>query len=275
MRSSAVAMADEARPVVWMRAVRDAAPRFTTSRLTVLLCLALRMHKSGVGFASARILGEDASVAERTARRATDEACSRGYLNRTRRGHRLGNGSAIASEWKLIVPGEATPQPDTGVRLSETSTGQSEHLNRTGATPQPDTGVRPRGPLQEVFSKQPREVQIVIDKTDADEDEAIAVVDLIRRERAPHNLPGLVDAIARSEELAKWLERVRAERVKVARSNAIAAAKKAPPCEHLVPGGDALHPDSNEPFCVDCRVAFRRARLTAQVHKPSPKEKSR
>jgi hypothetical protein len=139
-----------------MRAVRDADPKFTSSRQAVLLCLGLRMDKYGRGFASARTLGVDAGVTERTARRATDEATGRGFLNRTRRGHRLGNGTALASEWKLNLPGEPDPQPDTGVRLSETSdvsTGHQDHLNRTEEHSQPDTGVHPRGLQQEVFNK--------------------------------------------------------------------------------------------------------------------------
>lgn len=128
------------KPVVWMRAVRDHTPKppANSARFSVLWGLALRMDSTGQGFASARQIADDVVLHERTVRRHLTWASEAGYLIRTRRGHRLGSGQAVASEYQLS-------QPDTGVRLSDTSTGQTADLNRTATRPQPDTGARPRG----------------------------------------------------------------------------------------------------------------------------------
>jgi hypothetical protein len=94
------------KPLVWMRLVRDADPRFRGKRLPVLWALALRMGPNGQGFASHRVLAVDADVSEHTARRSTREARDRGYLDQTRRGGRRGTGVVMASEWALIEPSQ-------------------------------------------------------------------------------------------------------------------------------------------------------------------------
>lgn len=137
------------RPLIWMRALRDDS-RCTATRLTVLCMLALRMRADGTGYASAQKLADDSRVNERTARRAVEWARWESYLNRTRRGHRLGNGQTVASEYALTLPVDNSSQPDTGDQLKDTSTGHTDGLNRTQQEPQPDTGVRPRGSPQEV-----------------------------------------------------------------------------------------------------------------------------
>lgn len=136
------------RPLEWMRAVRDYTPKppANSSRHSVLWALALRMGATGEGFASARQLADDIVVNERTIRRHITWGMDTGFLNRTRRGHRQGDGRPIASEYRLS-------QPDMGDRLSgaegsaeasrcdsredistgqtEFSTGQTGLLNRT------------------------------------------------------------------------------------------------------------------------------------------------
>jgi hypothetical protein len=94
------------KPLLWMRAIRDAEPGFRGKRLPVLWALALRMGPNGQGFASHHVLAVDADVSEHTARRSTREARDRGYLDQTRRGGRRGTGVVMASEWALIEPSQ-------------------------------------------------------------------------------------------------------------------------------------------------------------------------
>ena len=96
------------KPLLWMRAVRDAEPRFRGKRLPVLWALALRMSPNGQGFASHRVLATDADVSEHTAKRATREAHDRGYLDQTKRGGRRGTGVVVASEWALAEPSQSS-----------------------------------------------------------------------------------------------------------------------------------------------------------------------
>lgn len=251
----------DARPVPWMRAIRDAVPRFTTSRLAVLLCLGLRMNADGTGFASARQLGSDARVDERTARRATDEARGRGYLNRTRRGHRLGNDVGLASEWKLTLPVDNLAQPGTGARLSEFSTGQGCHLNRTETPSQPDTGVRPRGLYSGGLSAgaRGRAEQTIKERTGATDEEAAAVAAAFARDRPDiRNLAAVLPSLA-DDEIAKKLTDVRTECHRKAVAAWLNWARQQPPCRHGDPGGTELHPTSGEPLCPQCRAIHRAA----------------
>lgn len=213
------------RPLAWMRAVRDAVPRFTRTRREVLLMLGLRMSANGTGFASGRQLGADADVGERTAERATADARRRGYLNRTRRGHRLGNGTVIASEWELTMPVDNSTQPDTrdGLTASQPdsrdiSTRQNERLNPTpiggpgGLHPEVLQQERPAGP-----------VDIATRATGASAEEAAAVVDLIQTEKDPDNLTAFVSHLAAAGELPDWLDRVRDERDRAQRAEKLRA----------------------------------------------------
>lgn len=141
------------RPLVWMRAVRDARPKATVDRLAVLWALALRMRADGAGYASVRTLADDVAVCERTARRATDWARECDYLNRTRRGHRLGDGRVVASEWQLTVPVEAESQPDPRDGLSESQPDNAESQpDPNGISTGPESTTKrssPRGNHQE------------------------------------------------------------------------------------------------------------------------------
>ena len=145
-------------PLEWMRAVRDS-DAFTAGTLNVLLMLGLRMRRDGTGFASQPQLAEDAGVSERTARRALREARDAGFVTQTRRGHRVTDGTTLASEYRLEIP----TQPDTRDRLGEAPTGHPRPVgnrsqqdisepNRPSVSTQPVTGVRPRGLHPEVLS---------------------------------------------------------------------------------------------------------------------------
>lgn len=139
------------KPLLWMRAIRDAKP--TTARGYVLLCLALRMNADGFGYASTRQLADDAEVSFSTVERATRWAREREFLERTRKGSRRGDGKALASEWLLTVPVDRSSQPVTGDGFTTTEAVTGDGLSDsqpvtsdsqpvTGAS-QPVTGVTP------------------------------------------------------------------------------------------------------------------------------------
>lgn len=139
--------------MVWMRAVRDYTPKppANSSRYGVLWALALRLDATGQGYASQRQLAGDVVVNERTVRRHLDWARTAGYLVQTRRGHRIKDGTAIASEWRLS-------QPDMGVLLGEPAgdvTADSHRDIPTGqsADPTGQTGIpnRTRVSAPEVY----------------------------------------------------------------------------------------------------------------------------
>jgi len=118
------------KPLVWMRAVRDASPP-TSAQLAVLWALALRMRPDGSGFTSTRQLCDDVTVSHSTVERATRWARETSWLDRVRRGHRLGNGVRVGTEWRLTEPS----QPVTTDTLSDSQSltgdgfGDSQSLN--------------------------------------------------------------------------------------------------------------------------------------------------
>ena len=104
----------QARPLEWMKAVRDHPERPSPEQCHVLKCLALRLDwATGAGFASNADLAADAEVSESTVKRATTWARSpeRGLLSIERRGHRRGDGVPMANVWALrLPPGVSTAQ---------------------------------------------------------------------------------------------------------------------------------------------------------------------
>jgi hypothetical protein len=124
--------------LMWMRAVRDHRPKpgAGSARYPVLWGLALRMRPDGSGFASQQQIADDVETSDRTVRKHLTWAIDTGYLLRTRRGHRLGNGGVVASEYRLC-------QPEMGDRLTTISTGKETHLNRKANGSQPEAGDLP------------------------------------------------------------------------------------------------------------------------------------
>jgi hypothetical protein len=113
----------------------------------VLLMLALRLDwATGTGYASTAQLCADTGASEITVRRALAWARKAGLLNRTRRGHRLGNGRAVASEWALALPS----QPVTKKGLSQDSQPVTKaglrNLNRSVEASQPVSPAPPSRP---------------------------------------------------------------------------------------------------------------------------------
>lgn len=194
-------------PVVWMRLVRDAAPKFGSARMTVLWALGIRMDRNGSGFASHDTLAGDAGVSATTAWRATSDARRRGYLVQTRRGHRVTDVTTIASAWQLT-------QPITGDELAEIQLLTGDELDPTqlvtGAT-QLVTRDELRAPLTRAPAASSA-TRIVLEHTNATDEEAVAVVELVRREKHPRALAPFLRRLADDGELPDWLDRLRAER---------------------------------------------------------------
>ena len=116
-----------------MQQVRDHPRRPPAAQRLVLWCLALRLDFSTAqGFASSATLAADADVSEWTVRRATRWARSAGLLVMVQRGHRRGDGSVSASEWRIST-GRGRPVEDLN---SARETGTA-NLNRAGEASQP------------------------------------------------------------------------------------------------------------------------------------------
>lgn len=139
-------------PLTWIRHLRDH-PAATGSRLAVLCMLAARMNgDTGAGFCSHATAAADAGYSADTVKRAINWAMENGYLRRTTRGHRLGNGAARASEYQLTYP-QAQAQQCTDAPLRESQ--QCRTPTSTVQTAVPNSApVHPQGvDLQEVITR--------------------------------------------------------------------------------------------------------------------------
>jgi hypothetical protein len=117
----------------WQRALREDHD-VTGNTLLVLLVLATYFDGKGSGFASIRQLAAGTGLGESTVRRHLTQAIGDGWLDRTKRGARAGNGRALASTYE-------TTQPLMGEHLTDTSTAHErageEPLNRSIGAFQP------------------------------------------------------------------------------------------------------------------------------------------
>jgi hypothetical protein len=100
--------------VYWLRSLR--AHDLTDAHQVILLHLATRKldAATGTGCCSVRALADETGHGERTVKQALSLACKAGLLVRTLRGHRLGDGTVTASEWRIIypdVPDDDAPAP--------------------------------------------------------------------------------------------------------------------------------------------------------------------
>lgn len=129
----------------WQRAVRDD-PTITGTRMLVLLTVGV--HLDGSGYLGIDQVAASTGLGERTVRRHLAWARHTGWLYRSRRGHRLGSGQPIASEYRLTIPstGQSRPVEDDAQPVTAGQLRQSQPANRDA---QPVTRDRPCPSLPE------------------------------------------------------------------------------------------------------------------------------
>jgi len=142
------------RLVYWLAALYDV-PGLTADRRDILVCLATRHldFGTGAGYCSVATLSTVLGCHEQTVRRALETARTAGLIERTKRGHRLGNGKPIASEWQIIYPPQGVTRDP--LRSASTvhgstveagvSTVHGGDLNRARGQSQPCSGIPPTG----------------------------------------------------------------------------------------------------------------------------------
>jgi hypothetical protein len=169
----------------WEQAIRKDRAITGTAKLVLFIAASYgNLDGSGITV-SVETLAADTGKSVSAVQRAIAEGRASGYLIRARRGHRLGDGTAAVSIYRLALPSQ--PQPVTGDRLraapGDVSTGQNGGLNRSKSTSQPVTHDR----LPEVLPKelplaQPSAARVDFAKTKNEE----------RREKTDQQLPPLV-----------------------------------------------------------------------------------
>ena len=88
----------------WLGAVYGHESRPAALQRDVLTALAVRFaNRSGEGYASIDSLAGFCGASRSTTQRALRWARATGLLHRKSRGHRLGNGKVLASEWQLCL----------------------------------------------------------------------------------------------------------------------------------------------------------------------------
>jgi hypothetical protein len=121
----------------WLAALYDHPRLITSARRDVLLALAVKRldYGTGAGYCSVRTLAGDTGLSEATVKRALDAARKTEpvLLERTKRGHRLGDGKVIASEWQIIYPISTAHGRTLEVNLNSSHPG-SQQRTRDGPT---------------------------------------------------------------------------------------------------------------------------------------------
>lgn len=116
--------------VEWRKKLPAPSRELPRAQRDVLLQLADAMNGLGRGFVDQQRLAREAAVGLATVKRAVRWAIGAGFLDRTGRGHRKGDGSAVASTYQLTVPQQlnsSTAQSSTA--QYDVSTAQNSHLN--------------------------------------------------------------------------------------------------------------------------------------------------
>jgi hypothetical protein len=144
----------------------------------------------------------------------------------------------------------------TAVGSSSVDVGSSSSSDALHRSEQPAARTRP---ADEPPPTAAAAVKIIRQATGCTAAEAIHVGDLVRAERKPRNLPGLLKRMADDGELSDWLARIRAAQAEANLAEIIAEARRGPVCEHGDPGGDFVHPIGGEPLCPGCRLEARKA----------------
>lgn len=85
----------------------DRPPALQRDILTALVAGGFTTWKTGKATASIEALSDFCRAARSTVQRALRWGCQARLLLRTLRGHRLGNGKKVASEWQLQIPAAA------------------------------------------------------------------------------------------------------------------------------------------------------------------------
>jgi hypothetical protein len=250
--------------LMWMRAVRDHRPKAGRSaRYPVLWGLALRMRPDGSGFVSVRTLAGDVELGESTVRRHITWAIKTGFLVRTRRGHRITNEVAIASEYRLC-------QPLSTEQLESDPTAQLSRPNRSdnGTQPLSPDGPRESSPRESSPSRAKRapERDILL-RAGAADDEIDDILNKIKTEHPEiRTIRGWLTTVADNGDLATIISEVREQRTKAAwpveRDTFVASLADYPPCPHGEPGGNIMKPGGIHAgwlACVGCRIAARHA----------------
>jgi hypothetical protein len=131
----------------WERCLR-ADPRITGSTLCVLLLVATYGNRDGTrARPGVPQLVEDTGWSDSTVTRAFKIGRETGYLREVVRGHRLGDGTVVASEYALNLPfpvAKPVPQQLTGDVLSDASTRQMIALNTSNEPSQHVMGDTPQ-----------------------------------------------------------------------------------------------------------------------------------
>ena len=248
---------------LWRIAVRDHPGRPAPDQCHVLMVLPSRLDwRTGRGYASVAVLCADSGRSEATVRRALRWAQSptAALLLRLRRGHRLGSGEAIASEWQLTMPVDnpvSLPVSGNGLR---SSTGQRGRLYRSAGPSLPVSGDGLSETSSSETSSSPARASaadtIRAAVPDATDDEIEILTERIATEHSPRDLARYLTGYAPGH-LAAAIADVRAERDRQARAAAAAAVDAArrdgAACQHGTPGGASPHPLTGDPLCPLCR----------------------
>lgn len=145
------------------------------------------------------------------------------------------NGPATTDEWSRgdgrMVPSPRDPAPQYS---SKNPQKQQQRAPRKSAGAQ---------------QRLPQHIMIIQEHTDATDDEAQAVAQLVADEKAPTNLPGFLRRLADDGELPDWLARVRQTNARAGRSEFVARIQNEPDCEHGVAGGHIPYPPTGWVAC--------------------------
>lgn len=185
----------------WLAAVRDHPDRPAALQRHALTMLALRLDwTTGSGFASMRDIAADSDASDHTVKRATGWARSDkvGLLVCTRRGHRLGNGTTVASEWQLTLPVDGQSQGATDGTLKSQGASGADLKVPAGAS-QGASGATHQESSTSQSSPSPRASAsdtIRAAFPDANSHEIEAVTKIIVAARKPRDLDAYVASMA-------------------------------------------------------------------------------
>lgn len=155
------------RLVYWIASLYEY-PELTSAHRDLLAYVATKRldFGSGAGYCSERVVADALGVNESTVRRAFAMARKLGLMERTRRGHRLGDGRVISSEWQVIYPpiptGQGSPVENSTAQESPVdpiSTGQRKQ-SQPGAT-DPPTGIEVDTGIEEPLSQAPTDAGLL------------------------------------------------------------------------------------------------------------------